>query len=431
MKILIIGSGGREHCLAWKISQSRRVSKIYFTGNNAGIEEIACPINLSLSGKFEEVVDFAKKELIDLVVVGPEIPLSNGIADILEQKKIPVFGPVKNAAKLEFSKIFAKKIMLKSGIPTAEGKSFKDFDKAQTYIKKLHPPFVIKADGLAAGKGVIISENHESAEKTLNDILVSRIFGDAGSEVLIEEFLKGEEASVLAFTDGETISPMISAQDHKRIYDGDRGPNTGGMGSYSPCPFITTKTAKIINDTIFQPLLKTLKKEGIVYRGVIYAGLMINNEEPKVLEFNCRFGDPETQSILPLLKNDIVDLFEAVITGKLNDEKMRWRKGASVCVVMASGGYPGDYKKGLPITGLEAVKGIEDVFVFHAGTIRNKDKILTNGGRVLGVTTISDTLPDSLHKNYKYISKIKFENFHFRTDIGRRGLNFRKPPKEK
>lgn len=426
MKVLVIGNGGREHCLAWKISQSKRVSKIYFTGSNAGMEEIAAPVDIKISGKFDEAVDFIKKEGIDLVVVGPEIPLAEGITDVLEKKKIAVFGPSKNAAKLEWSKSFAKKIMQDGGIPTAKSEIFKDANKAKSFLKKLSPPYVIKADGLAAGKGVIIAETIEEAEKSIKQIMVDKVFGEAGESVLVEEYLKGEEASMLAFIDGETILPMISAQDHKRIYDGDKGPNTGGMGSYSPCPIITTAAAKNIHSKIFQPLIKALKKNNILYKGVIYAGLMIQGDSPKVLEFNCRFGDPETQSVLPLLKNDIIDLFEAVIQGKLKNEKLRWRKGSAVCVIMSSGGYPNNYKKGYEIKGLEQINNEEDVHVFHAGTKKENGKILTNGGRVLGVTTVAATLPEALHKNYKFIKRINFEGCHFRTDIGRKGLNFRR-----
>ena len=416
MKILLIGSGGREHALAWKLAQSPLAEKIYAAPGNPGIAEFAeCVAGISTNA---EIVRFAQENGIDLVVVGPEAPLVAGLVDELEAAGIKAFGPKKAAAQLEGSKIFAKNLMKKYGIPTAKFETFDSVDAAKNYIRSEGAPIVIKADGLAAGKGVIVAQNLDEA---LNAVDEMKNFGAAGDKIVVEEFMDGEEASILAFTDGETIIPMIAAQDHKRLNDGDAGVNTGGMGAYAPAPVVTEKVAELAAEKILKPVIAALKAEGITYRGCLYAGLMIVNGEPKVVEFNARFGDPETQVVLPLLDSDLVELMDACATGTLAGKKISWRDEAAVCVVMASGGYPKAYRKNLPISGLAEAKNL-GALIFHAGTAEAGGQIVTSGGRVLGVTALDKNIRAAVDKVYKCVDAIHFENVHYRRDIAARAL---------
>ena len=416
MKILLIGSGGREHALAWKLAQSPLAEKIYAAPGNPGIAEFAeCVAGISTNA---EIVRFAQENGVDLVVVGPEAPLVAGLVDELEAAGIKAFGPKKAAAQLEGSKIFAKNLMKKYGIPTAKFETFDSVDAAKNYIRSEGAPIVIKADGLAAGKGVIVAQNLDEA---LNAVDEMKNFGAAGDKIVVEEFMDGEEASILAFTDGETIIPMIAAQDHKRLNDGDAGVNTGGMGAYAPAPVVTEKVAELAAEKILKPVIAALKAEGITYRGCLYAGLMIVNGEPKVVEFNARFGDPETQAVLPLLDSDLVELMDACATGTLAGKKISWRDEAAVCVVMASGGYPKAYRKNLPISGLAEAKKL-GALIFHAGTAEAGGQIVTSGGRVLGVTALDKNIRAAVDKVYKCVDAISFENVHYRRDIAARAL---------
>lgn len=418
MKVLVIGSGGREHAIIWKLAQSRVVDKIYCAPGNAGISEIAECIEVE-NKDFSALVDFVKYEWIDLTVVGPEEPLAKGIVDVFQKEGRRIIGPTKLAAQIESSKVFAKEFMKRHKIPTAEYKVFTSYTHAEEYIRLKGTPIVIKADGLAAGKGVFVCQNYEEAFEALRLIMKEKVFGAAGDKVVIEEFLSGKEASYLVFTDGKNIIPMVTSKDHKRLLDNDEGPNTGGMGTFSPNPIITPELEKEILETIINPTIKGLKQEGIVYKGILYAGLMIVNNKPYVLEFNCRFGDPETQVILPRLETDLVDIFMAISEQKLNKVEVKWKSDASLCVILASEGYPGKYKKGVPITGLEMVKNIKDLFVFHAGTKFNEEgKIVTNGGRVLGVTALGKDIKEARQKVYSAIELIKFEGMQYRKDIG-------------
>ena len=428
MKILVIGSGGREHALVWKISQSPLVKKVYCAPGNAGISEIAENVNTE-STDIKGLVEFAIKNSIDFTVVGPELPLTLGIVDEFEKKGLKIFGPSKEAAEIEGSKVFAKYMMKKYKITTAKYESFNSQKDAKDYILSLQPsafsfqPVVIKADGLAAGKGVIICNTIEEAVKAIDSIMVEKLFGSAGNKVIIEEYLKGEEASFMVFSDGEDILPIASAQDHKQIYDGDRGPNTGGMGAYSPAPVITEKISREILDTIIKPLISGMKKEGKTYKGILYAGLMIVNGKPFVLEFNCRFGDPETQPILVRMESDIVSIMMSVVEGRLKGKEIQWRNEPSVCVVMVAGGYPDKYEKGKEIGGLDETKNIENLWVFHAGTSKIGNKVVTNGGRVLGVTSLGTNFEDAIDRAYKGVSLIKWDGAYFRRDIGRKALS--------
>ncbi|MCX7765950.1 MAG: phosphoribosylamine--glycine ligase [Candidatus Sumerlaeia bacterium] len=424
MKILIIGSGGREHCLGWKLAQSPKLQKLYFTGTNAGLEAIAEPVNIKPEPPFTELINWVKTHHIDLTVVGPEEPLAKGITDAFETAGLRIFGVNRAAAQLEASKVFAKQLMMEYGIPTAKAEFFDNTAEALAFLQQVNFPVVIKAEGLAAGKGVTICENFAVAEKVVRQNLEHRIFGDASRRILIEEFLHGEEASVLAFVDGTTILPMIAAQDHKPVFDNDRGPNTGGMGAYAPTPLVNSQLAEKIKEQILIPAVYALASLGIKYKGVLYAGLMISGEEAKVLEFNCRFGDPETQVILPLLKTDLVDIICAVIEERLAEINLEWQAGYAVCVIMASGGYPGNYEKGKLITGLEEIPQTNDVIIFHAGTRRENSKIYTNGGRVLGLTTVANTLLSAINRNYELLPYIHFDGCHYRRDIGRKALKF-------
>ena len=420
MNILILGSGGREHALLWKLAQSPEATKLYAVPGNPGMAELAeC-----VAGSIEDnaaVVKLAQEKKIDLVVVGPEVPLTNGVVDALRAAGIKAFGPTKAAAELEGSKSFSKDIMKKYGIPTAKYEVFTDADAARAYIEKEGAPIVIKADGLAAGKGVIVAETKEQALDAVHEIMDDAAFGKAGSRVVIEAFMEGEEASLLAFTDGKTIRPMVSSQDHKRAYDGDKGPNTGGMGTYAPAPVMTKDMVEQATEKILKPMIAAMAKEGRPYQGCLYAGLMITEEGPKVVEFNARFGDPETQVILPLLKGDLVKIMQACVDGTLDTAAIDWEDGAAVCVVMASGGYPKSYKKGYAIDGLKKAESL-GTFVFHAGTAKKDGKVVTSGGRVLGVTARGGGIKEATEKAYKGVEAIRFTDEFHRKDIAHRAL---------
>ena len=420
MNILILGSGGREHALLWKLAQSPEATKLYAVPGNPGMAELAeC-----VAGSIEDnaaVVKLAQEKKIDLVVVGPEVPLTNGVVDALRAAGIKAFGPTKAAAELEGSKSFSKDIMKKYGIPTAKYEVFTDADVARAYIKKEGAPIVIKADGLAAGKGVIVAETKEQALDAVHEIMDDAAFGKAGSRVVIEAFMEGEEASLLAFTDGKTIRPMVSSQDHKRAYDGDKGPNTGGMGTYAPAPVMTKDMVEQATEKILKPMIAAMAKEGRPYQGCLYAGLMITEEGPKVVEFNARFGDPETQVVLPLLKGDLVKIMQACVDGTLDTAAVDWEDGAAVCVVMASGGYPKSYKKGYAIDGLKKAESL-GTFVFHAGTAKKDGKVVTSGGRVLGVTARGGGIKEATEKAYKGVEAIRFTDEFHRKDIAHRAL---------
>ncbi|HEX5021990.1 MAG TPA: phosphoribosylamine--glycine ligase [Candidatus Binatia bacterium] len=421
MKILVIGSGGREHALVWKISQSKRVSKIYNAPGSAAIAEFATLVPIGVD-RIEQLADFAAEEKIDLTVVGPELPLTLGISDLFESRSLNIFGPNKAAAQLEGSKAFAKEILRESEIPTAAFGTFSDALSAKAYLAGQKPPYVVKADGLAAGKGVLICADRQSAEAAIEEILVRKAFGEAGEKVVIEEFLDGEEASFMALTDGEHIVPLASSQDHKRLYDHDQGPNTGGMGAYSPAPVVTPAIHERIVGDILTPLLAELRRRGIRYRGVIYVGLMITENGPKVLEFNARFGDPECQPIMMRLKSDLIPLLEATIDGKLDRVQAEWYDEPAVCVVLCAGGYPGAYDKGKEISGLDRLKNWADGFVFHAGTTLDNGRWVTTGGRVLGVTARGKKIAEAVDGVYRAVGQISWDGMHYRKDIAHRAL---------
>ncbi|GAB4421638.1 MAG: phosphoribosylamine--glycine ligase [Thermodesulfovibrionales bacterium] len=421
MKVLVIGGGGREHAIVWKLSQSRHVDKIYCLPGNAGISEIAECIDVELND-FRALIDFVKYEWIDLTIVGPEDPLSRGIVDAFEKEGRRILGPGKDAAQLESSKVFAKDFMRRYGIPTAEYKVFTSYLHAGDYVRMKGTPIVIKADGLAAGKGVFVANTMDEAMDALRLIMKDKVFGEAGNRVVVEECLDGEEASFMVFCDGKTVIPMASSQDHKRVFDGDMGPNTGGMGAYSPAPVITEDIEASLMERVMWPAIKGLRSEGIRYKGILYAGLMIKDNTPYVLEFNCRLGDPETQPVLSRLDGDIVDIAFAILNERLSDIDIRWRPEASVCVVLASKGYPGKYEKGKIITGLEDAKRQEDVFIFHAGTSFDNGNIVTSGGRVLGVTALGEDIREARERAYKAAALIHFDGMHYRKDIAERAL---------
>lgn len=421
MRILVVGGGGREHALVWKLAQSPRVEKIYCAPGNPGIAQLAECVDIAVSDN-QALCDFAMKHNISLTVVGPELPLTNGIVDVFTAQGLKCFGPQKTAAQLEGSKAFAKELMQKYNIPTARYAVFTAAQEAKAYIEQYGAPIVIKADGLAAGKGVVVAMNKEDAFNAIDKMLCDAAFGDAGSRVVIEEYLSGEEASLLAFTDGYTVVPMIAAQDHKRVFDHDQGPNTGGMGAYAPAPVITPEIKDQVMREILQPTVDAMRKEGFLYKGCLYAGLMITESGPKVIEFNARFGDPETQVVLPLLDSDLVEVMEACVNEKLAVTNVNWKQEAAVCVVVASGGYPGPYTKGQVITGLDNAEQA-GAYVFHAGTSLNGDKIITNGGRVLGVTALGSDISSAVDRAYKAVEKITFSDMHFRKDIAYRALN--------
>lgn len=421
MQVLVIGGGGREHTLVWKLAQSKSVTKIYAAPGNPGMKGLAECVDLDIAD-LDGLADWAEKHAIDLTVVGPEAPLVAGIVDVFKARGLTIFGPSAKAAEIEGSKIFSKELMEKYGVPTAFFKVCDNLADARAFVEEKGAPIVIKADGLAAGKGVVVAMTKDEALDALDDMMGHHKFGSAGNRVVIEEFMEGEEASLLAFTDGKNIVPMLAAQDHKRVNDGDQGPNTGGMGAYCPAPVMTAALKEKTVKEVLRPIVDALAKEGRPYSGCLYAGLMIKGDSVKVVEFNARFGDPETQVVLPLLQSDLAEIMAACAKGTLQPEMVEWSDKAAVCVVMASGGYPGSYKKGLPITGLKAAGAMEDVVVFHAGTREEDGKILTNGGRVLGVTAVADDIPSAQQKAYDAVDKIHFEGAHFRQDIAWRAL---------
>jgi len=420
MKLLVIGNGGREHALVWKLAQSPRVSKIYCAPGNAGIAQLAecVPIKVDdLSG----LQAFAKDHAIDLTIVGPELPLSLGIADEFRKAKLRIFGPTRNAARIESSKSFAKELMVRENIPTAASRTFDQLDAALAWLESCDLPIVVKADGLAQGKGVIICATKVEAQEAVKSMLGDQRFGEAGARVVLEEFLEGEELTVMAFADGRTVIPMIPAQDHKRIGEGDTGLNTGGMGAYAPAPLATPELQRRIVEEVLNPAVVGLTRVGSPFYGVLYAGLMIKDGKPYALEFNARFGDPETQVVLPLLQTDLLDIIEAVVEHRLDQVQVTWHQQAAVCVVLTSAGYPGSYPTGLPITGLPE-QPTESVVVFHAGTTRSEQAVLTNGGRVLGVTALADTIRSAQQQAYAALAPIQFQGCYYRSDIAHRVL---------
>lgn len=419
MKVLVVGSGGREHALCWKIAQ-RPDTEIYVAPGNIGMVDVATLVNIKVDD-IAGLVDFAKAEGIDLTVVGPELPLTLGIVDAFQEAGLACFGPNKAAAKLEGSKAFSKELMKKYGIPTAAFDIFTDVDKAKAFVDEIGVPCVVKADGLAAGKGVIICMTREEADKAIEDMLTDHAFGDASATIVIEEYMVGPEVSVLAFADGKSVLPMVSAQDHKRIFDGDKGPNTGGMGAYSPAPVYTEALSAEVNKTIIEPTIAAMAAEGTPFTGILYTGLMLTEKGPRVLEYNVRFGDPETQPIMVRMKSDIVALFQACVDGKLDEATLEWHDEAAVCVIMASGGYPASSEKGVPIYGLDDIAA-EEAIVFHSGTAEKDGEIVTNGGRVLGVTAKDATIKGAIDKAYAAVEKINFDHMQFRRDIGARAL---------
>jgi len=419
--ILVVGSGGREHAMCIALARSKRQPKLYCAPGNAGIAQLAECVPLKAED-LPGLVKWCKEHKPNLVVIGPEVPLCMGLADELLKEGLQVFGPTRDGAQMEGSKDFTKKLLLENGIPTAKAGTFTDLSSALAYVRQEGAPIVIKADGLAAGKGVTVCETVAQAEAALEEAMGKKVFGEAGNKVVIEECLVGEEASILAFVDGESVVPMVSAQDHKRVFDGDKGPNTGGMGAYSPAPVVTEGLSALILEKILKPTVAGLKKRGIVYKGVLYAGLMITKDGPKVIEYNCRFGDPETQVVLPRLKTDFVNICMAVAQGKLSHLNIEWDERPAACVVLASQGYPGNYPKGKPILGLEKAAKVPDAYVYHAGTSLEGGKVVTAGGRVLCVTGLGASIREAVEKAYEGVREIAFEGAHYRKDIAWRAL---------
>lgn len=424
MNVLVIGSGGREHAIAWKIAQSPDVDTVYCAPGNPGMDALEQGESVALGADdFAALADFIAARNVRLTVVGPEAPLANGIVDYLSARGHTVFGPTAAAAKLESSKAFAKAFMARHDIPTAAYAEFTDPAAAMAFVREKEMPIVVKADGLAAGKGVFVCPDPQTALAAIRAIMMERAFGDAGAKVVIEECLVGEEASILAFCDGETVVPMASSQDHKRVNDNDQGPNTGGMGAYSPAPVVTPRIMREIEQHILQPTVAGMVREGVPYKGVLYAGLMITEQGPKVIEFNVRFGDPETQVVLPRMRSDILPVLLACCNGDLQGRRLDYDDAACVTVVMASGGYPGPYEKGKEIKGIDAAESDPAVIVFHAGTRREGDRLLTNGGRVLNVTACASDIPRAIEKVYTAVRRIAFTGAHYRTDIGKKALS--------
>jgi len=417
MKVLVVGGGGREHALVWKLAQSPDVTKLYCAPGNGGIGEIAELVPIGAMD-VDGIVNYSKAHQIDLVVVAPDDPLAIGMVDALETAGIKAFGPRKNAAVIEASKVFAKELMKKYRIPTADYRVFDNSRDAMEYVSQAELPLVVKADGLALGKGVLICHTRDEAIQAIRSIMEDKKFGSAGQRIVVEEFLTGPEVSVLAFTDGRTIKPMVSVQDHKRAFDQDKGPNTGGMGTFSPSRVYTEDIARECMETIFRPTVEAMNQEGRTFKGVLYFGLMLTEKGPRVLEYNARFGDPETQVVMPRLKTDLLKIMQAVVNEELDRIDIEWHEDAAVCVVMASGGYPEAYEKGFEITGLDQVANQSDIMVFHAGTKKEGEKFLTNGGRVLGVTARGSDLEEARRKAYDAVSRIHFKNAHYRRDIG-------------
>lgn len=425
MRVLVIGSGGREHALVWKIAQSKLADKIFCSPGNGGIKNQAECVDIK-ADDIAGLLDFAKKEKIGLAVVGPEAPLAAGIVDEFTANKLKIFGPNRKAARLEASKVFAKELMAKYHVPTADFRVFDDSLEAKEYIAAIGAPCVVKADGLAQGKGVIVAKSVREAEDAVTSIMQEKVFGDAGRKVIIEECLVGQEASIIVLTDSKSVIPLASSQDHKRVFDNDEGPNTGGMGAYSPAPVVTQELFKEVVDTVICRIIDGLAKEGISYSGVLYAGIMLTKNGPRTLEFNVRFGDPETQAILPRLKSDLLEVMLAASSGNLSKVikagSLSWDNRASVSVVCASGGYPGNYEKGKMISGLEEAGKLSDIVVFHAGTKQENGKYFTTGGRVLGVTGLGDTIGGAIDNTYRAVDKIHFDGMHFRKDIGKKAI---------
>lgn len=421
MKVLVVGSGGREHALVWKLAQSPKVTEIFCAPGNGGIAQMAKCVEVA-ADDMEGLLAFAKDTAVDLTLVGPEVSLALGIVDLFEGAGLRVFGPNKKAAALEGSKVFMKDLLAKYNIPSAQYASFTDRDQAMAYVEKIGAPLVIKADGLAAGKGVLICQELSEAKEAVDLVMTERAFGDAGNEVIVEEFLPGEEASFIAFTDGKTILPLPTSQDHKAVYEGDTGPNTGGMGAYSPAPVVTPELHAQVMENVMMPTVTAMASEGCPYKGMLYAGLMIRDGVAKVLEFNCRFGDPEAQPLLMRLNNDLVDVVDAVIDGTLASISLDIDPRATVCVVMASGGYPASYTKGHAISGLEKAAEEKDVVVFHAGTSVENGTLTNTGGRVLGVTAIDEDLENAIKKAYRVVDMIHWQDCYFRRDIGQKAL---------
>ncbi len=422
MKILVVGQGGREHSLLWKLAQSPKKPLLYAAPGNAGMAQIATCISIAATD-IANLSEFAVKERIDLTLVGPEVPLTLGIVDAFETRGLRIFGARRKAAMIEGSKSFAKNLMQKYGIPTGTYEIFDDPRQAKAYLKKVGAPIVVKADGLAAGKGAIVCQTLDPANAAITQIMEERVFGDAGDRVVIEECLTGEEASFLAFTDGKTVLPMASSQDHKPIFDDDQGPNTGGMGAYSPAPVVTEAVHREIMERIMLPAVRGMAAEGCPYKGVLYAGLMIKDGKPKVLEFNARFGDPEAQPLVARMASDLIPVLEAVIDERLHQATIQWRPEPAVCVVMASGGYPGSYEKGKVISGLDEAASVSGVVVFHAGTALRDGKVVTDGGRVLNVTGLGKDIRTAIATAYEGVKKIYWEGAHYRSDIGKKALD--------
>lgn len=424
MKVLVIGSGGREHAMVWKLAQSPKVTEIFCAPGNGGIATMAQCVAVA-ADDMEGLLTFAKDNAVDLTLVGPEVSLTLGVVDLFQEAGLRIFGPSKQAAALEGSKVFMKDLLAKYSIPSAQYASFTDRDQAMAYVEQIGAPLVVKADGLAAGKGVLVCRELFEARAAVDLVMTERAFGDAGNKVIIEEFLPGEEASFIAFTDGQTILPLPTSQDHKAVYEGDTGPNTGGMGAYSPAPVVTRELHKQVMTQVMMPTVKALAAEGCPYKGMLYAGLMIRDGVAKVLEFNCRFGDPEAQPLLMRLNNDLVDVVEAIIDGDLGSITLDIDPRSTVCVVMASGGYPGSYTKGYPISGLDKAVDQKDVVVFHAGTAEEKGAIINTGGRVLGVTAIDEDLGQAIKKAYAVVDMIHWQDCYFRRDIGQKALRLK------
>ncbi|MGO0123323.1 phosphoribosylamine--glycine ligase [Desulfothermobacter acidiphilus] len=423
MRVLVVGGGGREHALVWKLAQSPRVERLFCAPGNAGIEMLATCVPIRATD-MEGLLELVRREKIDLTVVGPEGPLAAGIVDRWESEGLKIFGPERRAAALEASKVFAKEFLQRHGIPTARAAVFSAPDAARAYVRSLGAPCVVKADGLAAGKGVVVAATVAEAERAIEDMMVRRVFGAAGEKVLIEEKLEGEEASVIALTDGRSVLPLLPAQDHKAVYDGDQGPNTGGMGAYAPAPVVGESTLQRVCQEILEPVVRGLAAEGVVYRGALYAGLMLTKDGPKVLEFNVRFGDPETQPLLYLLQSDLLPALEATREGRLDEVELSWHPGAALCVVLAAAGYPGAARLGDEIQGLEELAAEEEVMVFHAGTKREDGRWLTAGGRVLNVTARGRNLLEARERAYQAVKRLSFAGMHYRRDIGLKALKY-------
>lgn len=421
-KILIIGSGSREHALAWKLSQSKKVGKIFIAPGNPGTAKFGENVNIPATD-ISGLAEFAQKNSIDLTVVGPEDPLALGVVDVFQSKGLKIWGPVKAAAQIESSKVFSKELMKQAGVPTAEYETFSDYELAYEYLKNKPLPIVIKASGLALGKGVTIAETLEEAQNALHKILVDKIFGEGSNEVVIEEFLRGLEFSTHAFCDGKNFKMLPSSQDHKRIFNGNKGPNTGGIGTIAPLPWVTGEDMETISKTIVAPILEQLKKNGSPFTGLLYPGLMMTKDGPKVIEFNCRFGGPECESYMRILKTDLFDILETCVNGTLDTINIEWENKYACCIILCSQGYPDKYEKGKAITGIDKAEALDDIIVFHAGTVIHSRMTVTNGGRVLGVTAVDNTLRGALDKAYAAIKLINFEGMHYRTDIGAASLS--------